>query len=162
SSTTATNRSSRSPRRATTRRFASDLARRSDRAGAPCSCRRVLLIEAAQHVEELGLARLQRDRDVEEGLGRDGEELARILATVRVGPPTAVAPPQRCERLGTDVDPTLQLGAILQPRRSVDEMVDHVELVRELVKHDVATAPRVARGFFDLVPRQHDWTAPFV
>ena len=75
---------------------------------------------------------------------------------------TIDAGPQRVVRLGAHLDPPLEIGAIAQGRGAVEGVVEHVELVRELVVHEVVAASGMTRRVVGLVPREQHRTAVIV
>src|SRR5215471_14162720 len=93
---------------------------------------RILAVIVTEHAIQLGLALLELDRDVEEQLGDDREELTRARCAVRVQDLIVLAALQRFILASAHLDPTLRRLSRMQWRRAVDEPVEHVELVREL------------------------------
>ena len=98
--------------------------------------RGILAVEAGEDRVEVGLLVPERDRLVEEGLGGHGEELAGVGAAV-APEQTALPPPHRPVLGGADLDPPVEGGLVGQRRGAVDDAVEHVQLVGELVEHDV-------------------------
>src|SRR5581483_9295781 len=121
--------------------------------------RRVLTIERRELVVELGVPALERDRLLEKRFGHDREELggARRPVGIDVGVDAARSRALESGELAAqDASPRRVEPAPLEQRRAVDDAVLGVELVRELVQHDVVRVVHVPPGGDDVVPREHD------
>src|SRR5579862_6460419 len=121
--------------------------------------RRVLFVEVAHDFVEPRLLTFERDRHVEERFGRDCEELRGAGRTVRLERWPLDAGPQCVVRLGAYLYPPLEVAATGQPWGAVDDVVSHVDLVRELVVHDVLSASGISSRVLGLVPGQQHRTA---
>ena len=84
----------------------------------------------------------QFERAAEEHLGGDGEELSGVDPGVVPEHRRPVSSTNRAVGRGADSDPAAERLGVIERRRSVDHTVEHVELMRELVEHDVVAALR--------------------
>jgi hypothetical protein len=102
---------------------------------------------------------LELRRSLEERLCGNREELRGILGAVRIQHRRLTVigrAPQGLELLAEHLCPRPNLRAAVEHRRAVGAAILEVELMRELVQHEVVTIVRVRRAGLRFVPRQHD------
>ena len=91
----------------------------------------------------------------EEGFGGDSEELARVRPGVGAQQLAWIAVAHGLVARRADVDPALALVVVGQQWSAVEYPVAHVDLVGELVEHDIPPEPRVCRLASSGPPRDH-------
>ena len=119
------------------------------------SCCGILTVEAGEDVVEVGLALGEVDGPGEQRLGGDGEELAGIGAGVGTQEGVGCAGTDVVVVGGAHLDPALAHLLVGEQRRAVERAVVHVDLVGELVEHDVTAQTGVRRLAPGGTPRHH-------
>src|SRR5204863_465430 len=121
------------------------------RSGSP---RWILAVELPQLRVQRRMLALELDRLLEERLRRDGEELGLVRRPIVVqrGPPIIGGVPAQPLVLLREHAPPRAQGARRQDRRAVRGAVFRIQLVRELVQHDVVPVRGIARPADCVVP----------